>query len=200
MIGVPEMTFISDLFSNATIGQIAKGVSAGILVMLGGAWTWIWFHFNPQFDYTAKPSDLSSQPVGLAEILSRIEKDTHVYCTGGLDQRLARIGLRTCYRFTFKPATTYDMTVCTHDQRTGQISTSDQFQALNYFEKRYTPRECFRSVALVGEEHAFEIVPGKDSHFRSIQYLNQPAQDAAFCGCSENEEKEIARMSGATLP
>jgi hypothetical protein len=136
--------------------------------------------------------------VGLSQVLNKIEKDSRVYCTGGWDERIARIGLRTCYHFSFKPTAVYRMYICPRDERTIEVTTSDQLVALRTFETAFESLACFRTTSQTHD--AYDIVPGKNTHFRAMQFQSRPAQDTAFCGCSDVEEKEIARVIGATLP
>jgi hypothetical protein len=189
---------IGDKVSEAMATNIAKVVGGGILIMLGAGWLWVWHHFNPQFDYRAEPSALSSHFVSLGQILNQIEKDSHVYCSGGWDQRLGWLGMRRCYRFTFVPLAIYKTTVCTHDQRTAQIRTTDQLIALQYFQHRFGQLECFRTLQQ-NDPVSYNITAGKDSQLRRLQFPNEPAQEVPFCGCTEDEEQEIARAIGALL-
>lgn len=191
---------IGDKIAETTISKIVRAVSLGVLAMLGTGWLWIWHHFDPEFDYGAQPSMLSSHFVSLAPILNQIEKDSHVYCNGGWDQRLGWLGLRRCYNLKFVPPTIYNITVCTHSQLTAKTKGPDQLVALQYFEQRYMPLECFRSVQSKQQPTNYDIAPGKDVHFRGMQFANSPPEPVAFCGCSESEEQDIARTIGATLP
>jgi hypothetical protein len=181
----------------AKVGKIDVVRACGLALLLL-AWGWIWNNVNPRFDYTAEPSGLGSNFISLSQIFSQIDKDSRLYCSGGWDQRLGRFGLRKCYNFSFVPPVTYKMTICTHDERTAQVETSDQLVAIRYFEKRFAPLECFLSVRK-GDTQDYNIAPGKDSHFRNVQFPNDAPQAVAFCGCSADEEKEIASAIGATL-
>src|ERR1700674_5428414 len=175
-----------------------KAIAAAVLALLSAGWLYILKHFNPQFHYTAPASSIASHFVALGQILNKIDKDSRVYCTGGWDERLARGGLRKCYHFSFKPTAVYRMYTCTHDQRTTEVTTSDQLVALRTFETSFAPLACFRVTPQA--QNGYDIVPGKDTHFRPMQLSNEAAEDAAFCGWSDDEEKEIARVIGATLP
>ena len=190
---------IGDKVSDVIANNIAKVVGGGIIVMLGAGWLWVWHHFNPQFDYRAEPSALSSHFVSLGQILNQVEKDSHVYCSGGWDQHLGRLGLRQCYHFTFVPPAIYKTTVCTHDQRTAQIITPDQLIALQYFQHRFVQLECLRTVQQ-RDSVSYNVTAGKDTHLRRLQFPNDSAQEVAFCGCTDEEEQEIARTMGALLP
>ena len=91
------------------------------------------------------------------------------------------------------------MNICTHDQRTAEISTADQLLAARYFENRFAPLQCFK-VAQRGDTNSYVVTPGDGTHFRKVQFSTDVAQDTAFCGCSDDEVKEIAQAIGATLP
>ena len=182
---------------DAVIGHAGKVVGAGILTALGVAWVWLWHHFNPQFEYRAPPSALPSHFVSLGQILNQIDKDSHLYCTGGWDQRLAKIGLRACYHFSFVPAYVYNMMICTHDQRTAEVSTSDQLIALQYFEGAFRPLACFSVTKKVGNDD-YDIGLGKDANVRSITYRDGSTQQSVFCGCDDHEVDDVAKIMGAT--
>jgi len=190
---------IGDKLGELTAGKIAAGIVTGLGVADAAGWAWLWHHFDPSFSYNAQPAALSSQFVSLSQILNQIEKDSHVYCGGDWGSRIAWIGLRKCYTFTFDPLPTYRMNICTHDQRTADITTPDQLFAVRYFENTFTPLECFK-VAQRSDINSYVITPGKDTRFRKVQFSTDIPQDTAFCGCSDDEVKEIAQAIGATLP
>jgi hypothetical protein len=190
--------FLRKLIGKTVIGQIVRAVGVGLLAMIGAGWGWIWMHFNPSFDYSAPTSSLASHFVSLGDVLNKIDKDSRVYCTGGLEERLARIGLRSCHRFFFTPPGLYRMTICTHDERTAEYHSPNQFKAITYFEKTYSPLECFRVVQRAATDD-YDIVQGKDPQFRKLQFAADPPRDEGFCGCSDDEVKEIARTIGAVL-
>jgi hypothetical protein len=200
---VPDLTtrvrgWIAARLAAATVKQVVAGVVTAIGVAGGLAWTWVWHHVNPQFEYQARPSSLPSHFVALAQVLNQIDKDSQSYCTGGWDQRVAEFALRKCYRFRFEPPETYRMTVCTHDQRTVGVGTSDQLLALQHFERAFKPRECFAIHSQPGtNEHTVRL--GKDAKLVKMQYANDPPQSAPFCGCSDPEVAAIAKTVGADL-
>src|SRR6266536_1373935 len=148
--------------------------------------------------HQARQCGKNRRRVSLAQIFNQLDKDSRLYCSGGWDQRIGRLGFRKCYRFSFSPVPVYNMTICAHDQRTAQFATSDQLLALQYFEQRFSPLECFKSVRRGAND--YDIVPGKDSHFRTLQFSGSNPQDVAFCGCSAKEEQEIATAIGARFP
>jgi hypothetical protein len=179
--------------------KTAAWILAGLSTAIGLAWLWAWTRFDPNFDYQAQPSGTSSQFVFLSQILNQIEKDSHVYCGQDWSSRIAWIGWRRCYKFSFAPPSTYRMAVCTHDQRSLRVHTPDQLQAVRYFENRFPSAECLKIVRR-SDNDSYSIVPGKDAQFRRVQFPNDLPQDTGFCGCSDDEVKEIARAIGATLP
>jgi hypothetical protein len=181
------------------LDHIGKAIGAAIVVALGAAWTWAYTQFNPTFDYAATPSSNKSQFVSLAQILNQIEKDSHVSCGGGLSQRIGSLGLRKCYKFSFAPVSLYRMSICTHDQRSHSISTSDQLSALRYFEGRFAPNECFRIISSASENE-YQIAAGKDLQFRKVQFASDPPVEQGFCGCSGHEINEVVRTMGGKLP
>jgi hypothetical protein len=186
---------IGDKLGELTAGKIA----AALGIAAAAVWAWLWYHFDPNFSYKTQPAPQDLQFVSLSQILNQIEKDSHVDCGGDWGSRIAWIGLRKCYTFTFDPPPTYQMNICTHDQRTAEISTPDQLLAVRYFENRFTPLQCFK-VAQRGDTNSYDIAPGKDTRFRKVQFSSDNPQDTAFCGCSDDEVREIARTIGATLP
>jgi hypothetical protein len=190
---------IGDKLGELTAGKIAAGIVAALGIAVAAGWAWLWHHFDPNFSYDAKPAAVGSQFVSLSQILNQIEKDSHVDCGGDWGSRIAWIGLRKCYTFTFDPPPTYRMNICTHDQRTAEISTPDQLLAARYFENRFTPLQCFK-VAQTGDTNSYVIAPGRDTRFRKVQFSTDIPQDTAFCGCSDDEVREIAQAIGATLP
>jgi len=190
---------IGDKLGELTAGKIAAGIVTALGIAAAAVWAWLWHHFDPNFSYDTQPAALGSQFVSLSQILNQIEKDSHVYCGGDWGARIAWIGLRKCYTFTFDPPPTYRMNICTHDQRTAEISTPDQLLAVRYFENRFTPLQCFK-VAQRGDTSSYVIAPGKDTRFRKVQFSTDIPQDTAFCGCSDDEVREIAQAIGATLP
>lgn len=199
------MSWIGDLAKQGAekaadflVDNIKKAIAAGVLAIVTAAGLYVWKHFNPTFQYAATPSSTGSHFVGLAQVLNQIEKDSHVYCSGGWDQRLAWLGWRTCYHFTFNPNAIYRLYVCSHGERSVEISTSDQLLALQTFERAYAPLACFK-VSPKGA-NAYEIAQEKDLTFRPMSFANQPAEPTAFCGCSDQEQREIASTIGATLP
>jgi len=189
---------ISGLLASATVKQVVAGVVAAIGVAAGLAWAWVWHHVNPQFDYHAPPSALSSHFVGLTQALSQIERDSRLYCTGGWDERMARIGLRRCYRIRFEPRELYRMTVCTHDERSLDIVTSDQLLALQYFARAVAPNQCLAAHAEGGPDEVV-VRQGSSVGFVNLQYAGEAPQPTAFCGCSSDEIAQIAGTSGATI-
>ncbi|MBS0248435.1 MAG: hypothetical protein JSR61_17605 [Proteobacteria bacterium] len=198
------MSRLGDFAKKATDGagawledNVKKAIGAAVLTLLGAGWIWVWSHFNPLFHYSVMTSSVSSHFVALAQILNQIDKDSKVYCTGGWDERFARIGLRKCYNFSFKPIASYRLTSCTRDQRTIELTTTDQLLALQTFDTALRPLRCL-TITSKGA-NSYEIGQGKDADFRSIQFPNSPAQEMLFCGCSNREVTEIARVLGAKL-
>jgi hypothetical protein len=181
------------------LDHIGKAIGAAVALALVGAWTWTYTQFNPTFDYTAIPSSNKSEFVSLGQILNQIERDSHVSCNGGWSQRIGAFGLRKCYKFGFVPVSLYRVTVCSHDQRSHSISTSDQLAALRYFQSRFPAYECFR-IASGNAENGYQIAPGKDLQFRKVQFANDPIEEHGFCGCSGSEINEIVRTMGGKLP
>jgi hypothetical protein len=178
--------------------NLKKAIGAAVLALLTAAWLYLWAHFNPQFRYAVPLSSSgASHFVSLAQALNQIDKDSHVYCSGGWDERIARFALRKCYHFSFSPIAVYRLFVCSHDQRTVEVTTSDQLVALQTFRSAFKPLACFQ-ITPKGQDD-YEVVPGSNIHFRPLQFAGEPAQDTAFCGCTDREESEIARLMGATL-
>jgi hypothetical protein len=68
-------------------------ILAGLGTATGVAWLWVWTRFDPNFDYQAQPSGTSAQFVFLSQILSQLEKDSHVILWPGLElaRRVGRI-------------------------------------------------------------------------------------------------------------
>jgi hypothetical protein len=135
--------------------------------------------------------------VSIAQIFNQIEKDARVYCSGGWDERFSWIGQRNCYKFKFSPLAIVRLTICTRDDRVAQITTSDQLMAVRFFQDRYGSLECFRILSRGG--YAYEITEGRDAIRKRLQFSSDAPQEEAFCGCNEDEIKEIAKVSGATL-
>lgn len=141
-------------FATSILRRVLRGLQektgawilAGLGTATGVAWLWVWTRFDPNFDYQAPPSGTSAQFVFLSQILSQIEKDSHVYCGQDWSSRVAWLGLRSCYNFNFDPSSTYRIAICTHDQRNLRIRTPDQLQALRYFENRFPSLECLKIV------------------------------------------------------
>jgi hypothetical protein len=187
-----------DKVGTVIVGNVKTAISAGVLTLLGAGWLYIWSHFNPLFSYTVQPSSVASHFIALGQILNKIDRDSGVYCSGGWDERFARVGLRKCYHFSFNPTAVYRMYVCTHDQRTTEVTTSDQLVALRTFETRFAPLACFRVSPQA--QGSYKIDPGNDTHFRAIQFSSEPAEVMAFCGCSNDEVNDIVRIIGAAPP
>jgi hypothetical protein len=179
--------------------KTAAWILSGLGVVAGIVWVWVWTRFDPNFDYQAQPSGTSAQFVFLSQILSQIEKDSHVYCGQDWSSRVAWVGLRTCYNLSFNPPSTYRMAICTHDQRTLRVRTPDQLQAVRYFENRFPSLECLKIVQR-SDKNSYSVVPGKNTKFRMLKFPNDLPQETGFCGCSDDEVEEIAKASGATLP
>jgi hypothetical protein len=198
---VPDLTtkirsWVSARIAAATTKQLIGGVVAALGVAGGVAWTWVWHHVNPQFEYQASPSSVPSHFVGLGQVLNQIDKDSRVYCTGGLDQRLAEFGLRKCYRFRFEPREAYRMMVCARDERTIGIATTDQLLALRHFEAAFRPLECLKLVPQPGTTE-FIVRLGKDATLVRLQFASDTPQSTPFCGCSPSDVGAIARTIGA---
>ena len=187
---------IADKIAEGIADNLKKAIGAAVLTLLGAGWLYIWNHFNPLFTYAAQPSSLASHFVGLGQVLNQIDKDSRIYCSGGWDQRIARIGLRSCYRFSFNPTPIYRLYICTHDQRTSQVTTSDQLVALRFFETRFSPLDCLHITPQT--QDSYEVVPGKDTQFKTVQFSNAAAEQMAFCGCSDDEQNEIAGVISGT--
>lgn len=200
---MPDLTtrirdWIAARLAAATVKQVIAGVVAAIGVAGGLAWSWVWHHVNPQFAYEARPSSVASHFVGMGQVLNQIDKDTQLYCTGGWDQRLAEFALRRCYRFQFEPSAAYRMMVCTHDEKTLAVSTSDQLVALQYFEQAFRPRECFHVLPQAGKND-YVVRMGKDGKLAELQFTSGAPQTTAFCGCSDSEVSEVALALGAKV-
>lgn len=176
--------------------HIGKAIGVFAVSVLAGGWTWAYLQFNPSFSYGVFPSSDSTKFVSLTQILNQIEKDSHFSCSGGWSQRIGFIGLRKCYKFTFAPISTYRIIVCTHDQRSHSVSSSDQLFALRFFQERFSPLECYRTASDNGES-SYKVTLGKDSQLRRIQFANDPPEDQYFCGCGEGEIRAIIRAIGA---
>src|SRR5262245_11177221 len=88
---------LGDKITETIGGKIAAAISGAAVVFLTGAWIWVYNHVNPEFIYDATPSSGASHFVGLANVLKQIDKDSHVYCSGGWDQRIATLALRRCF-------------------------------------------------------------------------------------------------------
>jgi hypothetical protein len=189
---------IGDKIAEVWAQSTAKVIGTGILAMLAVGWVFVWHHINPTFDYTARSSSLSSHFVSLSEILYKVEVDSHLYCGGGLEQLMSAIGWRTCYHFAFVPPDAYKLMVCAHDEATAKISTSDQRVALRYFERKFAPLSCFAALRN-GSKHGYNIVFSKDTLSRKLQFANDAPQNYGFCGCSADEEKQIASAINASL-
>lgn len=143
-------------------------------------------------------SSLASLHVGLGQVLNQIDKDSQLYCTGGWDQRVAEFGLRKCYRFLFEPQETYRMTVCTHDERTIGLATTDQLLAFQYFERAFHPRQCLAVLPRPGTNE-YVVRMGKDARPVELQFSSDPPQSTPFCGCSDQEIDAIASSMGAKV-
>jgi hypothetical protein len=190
--------WIAATLAAATVKQIVAGIVAAFCIAAGAAWTWVWHHFNPQFEYQAVPSGLPSHFVALAQVFNQIDKDSRIYCTGGLDQRVAEFALRKCYRFQFEPPETYRMTVCMRDEKSIGVATTDQLLALKYFEHAVEPRKCFSMLPGAGTDE-YVVRMGKDATVVPLQFASDPAQRTPFCGCSAAEIAAIALSSGAKV-
>lgn len=182
----------------ATVKQVTAGIVAAICVAGSLAWTCVRHHVNPQFEYQAQPSSLPSHFVGLGQVLNQIDKDSQLYCSGGWDQRLAEFGQRKCYRFRFDPPEAYRMSVCTHDEKTISVATTDQLLALQYFERAFQPRECFAIFPRPGTNE-YVVRLGKDAKLVKLQFASDAPQSTAFCGCSTSDVAAIALTVGAKL-
>lgn len=194
------------------VEHVAEALAAGAVAALGAGWLIIWQHVNPQFTYAAWPAEIANDGsnrgssaisagrhwFGLGQIIKQIDEDTRVYCSGGWDQRLSRVGLRACYSFQFVPVDLTKLHVCASDHRSAAFSTTDQLLALRFFEKRFAPLECIK-ITHTGSE-AYEITPGRDAYPRVIQHGNSAPQIDYFCACSDAEIRQIASTSGARLP
>ncbi len=191
---------IGDKIGELTVGKVVALIAGGLSASLLAAWAYVWMHVNPQFDYVAKPSSSASHFVGLAEILHKIDTDSRQYCSGGLDERLGRIGLRRCYRFTFVPGLLYKMYVCTHDELPIEAHTSDQLVALRAFEGKFASLQCFSVVPQqsVGA-YDYDIVQGKGVSFHLLRFPNAAPEKTPFCGCSPSDVKGIANTIDAKL-
>jgi len=190
--------WIAARLAAATVKQVATGIVGALCVAASLGWAWLWHRVNPQFEYQAYPSSLPAHQVGLGQVLNQIDKDSQLYCTGGWDQRVAEFALRKCYRFRFEPKETYRMTVCTHDEKTVGVATTDQLLALQYFERAFRPRECFAIIppSAAGE---YSVRMGKDARLVDLQFASDAPQSTPFCGCSGSEIADIATSMGAKL-
>jgi hypothetical protein len=196
------MSRIYKWFITKIAGLIANKVAVGIVGLFAAALSfagyWVWHRVNPEFVYTAQPSSLPSHNVGLTSVLQHIDEDSQVYCTGGFDQWLTELVWRKCRRFRFEPKEAYRMMVCTRDEKTLSVKTSDQLLALRYFESELRPRECF-SILPQAAVNEYVVRLGKDAKFVKLQYANDAPQSTAFCGCSASDIASIAIASGAKL-
>jgi hypothetical protein len=188
----PVLAWLKDFLTE----HLAAAIAAGVVGLIGAGWLYVWHHFDPVSRYTVDSANLSSRPADLAQALVQIEKDSRRYCAGGWDGRLAWIGLRKCYRISFDPTDAYKIAVCSHDELTKSVETSDQLAALSYLQRAYPKLECFR---LVTADDSVDVVLGKDVTAKTIQYPNDTPQQVQFCGCSDVEIDEILHARGATL-
>ena len=200
---MPDLTtrirnWIAGKLAAATVKQLIAAVVAALGVAAGLAWTWLWHHVNPQFEYQAHPSSLASRQVGLGQVLDQIDRDSQLYCTGGWDQRVAEFALRKCYRFRFEPGVTYRMTVCTHDEKSIGVATTDQLLAMQYFQRAVQPLACFAVLPGAATDE-YVVRMGKDAKLVDLQFANDAPQSMPFCGCSDSEIAEIAGSIGAKL-
>lgn len=180
-----------------TIGdKIAAAIGGAVVVLLGLVGLWLYNRMNPEFTYAAEPSSGASHFVGLANVLKQIDKDSHVYCSGGWDQRIAHLALRRCYEFSFLPEVVYSTYACSADPAAITVSTSDQLVALRRFEARF--QGCL-VVSPGNSETSYVVSPGARSSERSVQFGTAPADKSYFCGCSADDEKDIATSIGAKI-
>lgn len=180
-----------------TIGdKIAAAIGSAVVVLLGLAGLWLYNRMNPEFTYEAEPSSGASHFVGLANVLKQIEKDSHVYCSGGWDQRIAHLALRHCYEFSFSPEIAYSIYACSADPAATKVSTSDQLVALRRFERRFDG--CL-VVSQGNSKMSYVVRPGTRSSERSVQFGTATADKSYFCGCSPDDESDIANTIGAKI-
>lgn len=187
---------IGDKITETIGGKLATAISAAVITALGCAGFWLYNRLNPEFTYDATPSSGASHFVGLANVLKQIDKDSRVYCNGGWDQRIANFALRRCYDLTFVPQIAYLTYVCSPDPGGLKVSTSDQLTALRRIERKYDG--CL-AVSQGKSENEYVIRPGPRSVERTVQFGTAAADKSFFCGCSPDDEKEIATTIGATI-
>lgn len=187
---------IGDKISNTIGDKITTAIGGAIVVLLGLAWVWLYNRMNPEFSYEAVPSSGASHFVGLANVLKQIDKDSHVYCSGGWDQRIARLALRRCYEFSFAPDVAYSTYACSADPAAISVSTSDQLVALQRFEKRF---EGCLVVSQGSSETSYVVRPGERSSERSVQFGTASPDKSFFCGCGPDDQKDIATTIGAEI-
>jgi hypothetical protein len=80
---------VGDKITDMIGDKIATAIGGAFVVLLGVAWLWLYNRMNPEFSYEAVPSSGVSHFVGLANVLKQIDKDSHVYCSGGWDLSLS---------------------------------------------------------------------------------------------------------------
>ena len=187
---------LGDKVTETIGGKLTAAICAAVIALLTGGWVWLYNHVNPEFIYEATPSSGTSHFVGLANVLKQIDKDSHVYCSGGWDQRIANFALRRCYDLTFVPQIAYSTYVCSPDPTGLNVSTSDQMVAMRRIEKKY--EGCF-AISQGSSEHNYTIRPGPRSVERTVQFGTAAADKSYFCSCGPDEEKEIATTIGATV-
>jgi hypothetical protein len=187
---------LGDMITETIGGKLTAAICAAVVAVLTAGWVWLYNRMNPEFIYEATPSSSASHFVGLANVLKQIDKDSHVYCSGGWDQRIASFALRQCYDLTFVPQIAYSTYVCSLDPTGLKVSTSDQLVALRRIEKKY--EGCF-SISQGNSEHSYTVRPGPRSVARTVQFGAATADKSYFCGCSSVHEQEIAKTIGATM-
>jgi len=191
-------TALGKLFEK--VGDKLGEITAGkVIAAMGAATTaaglWVWHHVNPEFSYKAAPSG-ASQRVSLAQVLSQLDRDSQVYCTGGWDQRIANAAWRSCWQIEYAPVDTLRTTVCTRDPRAADIATTDQRVGLRFFVERYAPLQCFALDET--RPPRLKLTPGAGSHAVALRFAGQPSTER-FCGCSDTEIAEAATAMGATV-